>query len=345
MAKNRPDQSKKLSFRRKLLFSCVLGVFFLLAAVGGVLVFDLYLHHKFAAATVNYRGYRGKIVGPKQPNELRLVVLGGSTAYGYGVLPDESFPAFLEKQLRAQTGRPVTVVNLAYNNQGAYSFLPTLQDYEYLKYDGVILYEGYNDLEPNLSSFRRDSPVFTTFGYYPIFPGVFSEKLKILRHGNLNDARNGKTVFKPTLADRAKAGALEGALKVTSSLDHQLRETTQVVGVHSPYCSDRWAFYCNNVDAALDYSVAHHKPVIVVGQPYIAPHHREQQRELASMIEKKYPGSATVRYVNLGDAVNLHDPALAYDGMHLLPVGNQIIANRLAGPVLSEFPQQRSPVR
>lgn len=345
MARNRPNQQKKLSFRRKLLFSCVLGVFFLLAAVGGVLVFDLYLHHKFAAATVNYRGYRGKIVGPKQPNELRLVVLGGSTAYGYGLLPDESFPALLEKQLRAQTGSPVTVVNLAYNNQGAYSFLPTLQDYEYLKYDGVILYEGYNDLDPNLSSFRRDSPVFTTFGYYPVFPAVFSEKLKILRHGTLDDAKNTKTVFKPTLADRAKAGALEGALKVTSSLDHQLRDTSQIVGVHSPYCSDKWAFYCNNVDAALNYAVAHHKPVIVVGQPYIAPRHREQQSELASMIQKKYPGSASVRYVNLGDAVNLHDPALAYDGMHLLPAGNQIIASRLAGPVLSEFKQQRSPAR
>lgn len=343
MARNRPHQQKKLSFRRKLLFSGVLGVFFLIAAVVAVLVLDLYLHHKFAAATVNYRGYRGKVLGPKQPNELRLVVLGGSTAYGYGLPPEQSIPALLEKQLRAQTQRPITVINLAYNNQGSYSFLPTLQDYEYLKYDGVILYEGYNDLEPNMSSFRRDSPVFTTFGYYPIFPAVFSEKLKILRHGAAGDP--SKTVFKPTLADRAKAGALEGALKVTSSLDHQLRQTSTIAGAHSPYCSDKWAFYCNNVDAALSYAVAHHRPVIVVGQPYIAPRHREQQSELASMIEKKYPGSATVRYVNLGDAVNLHDPALAYDGMHLLPAGNQIIASRLAGPVLSEFPTQGTPAR
>lgn len=345
LARNRPNQSKKLSFHRKLLFSCVLGVFFLTAAVAGVLVFDLFLHHKFAAATVNYRGYRGKILGPKQPNELRLVVLGGSTAYGYGLLPDQSFPALLEKQLRAQTGRPVTVVNLAYNSQGAYSFLPTLQDYEYLQYDGVILYEGYNDLEANTSSFRRDSPVFTTFGYYPVFPAVFAEKVQLLRRGTLDDTQQAKTVFKPTLADRAKAGALEGAVKVSLSLDRQLRGTAQITGAHSPYCSDQWAFYCNNVDAAVNYSIAHHRPVLVVGQPYIAPRHRAQQSELATMIEKKYPGSADVRYVNLGDAVNLLDPALAYDGMHLLPAGNEIIASRLAGPVLSEFPKLGSRVR
>jgi lysophospholipase L1-like esterase len=345
LTRNRP-QRKKLSFGRKLLFSCVLGVFFLLAAVCGVLVLDLYLHHKFANATVNYRGYRGAIAGPKQPNELRLVVLGGSTAFGYGLPPEEAFPALLEKRLRAQTGRPVKVINLAYNNQGAYSFLPTLKDYEYLQYDGIILYEGYNDLQPNTAVFRRDSPVFTTFGYYPIFPIVFAEKLKALHYGPAGQASRGeKTVFKPTLADRAKAGALEGALKVTSSLNHQLRETASTAGVHSPYCSDKFAFYCNNVGAALDYAVAHHKPAIVAGQPYIAPLHREQQRELASMIEKKYPDSAIVRYVNLGDAVDLHNPALAYDGMHLLPAGNQIIAGRLAGPVLSAFPPQGSPAK
>ncbi len=344
MIRNRPNQRKKLTFGRKLLFSSILGVFFLLAAVVGVLVFDLYLHHKFAGSTVNYRGYRGEIAGPKQPNELRLAVLGGSTAFGYGLPPEETFPALLEKRLRAQTGRPVKVVNLAYNNQGAYSFLPTLQDYEYLHYDGVILYEGYNDLQLNTSAFRRDSPVFTTFGYYPIFPIVFSQKLKALRDGPVDQgSQGGKTVFKPTLSDRAKAGALEGALKVTSSLNYQLRETESTVGVHSPYCSDKWAFYCNNVGAALDYAVSHHKPAIVVGQPYIAPLHREQQSELASMIQKKYAGSAIVRYVNLGDAVDLHNPALAYDGMHLLPAGNQIIANSLVGPVLSAFPQQGSP--
>ena len=48
-------------------------------------------------------------------------------------------------------------MNLAYNNEGAYSFRFTLGDYLYLDYDLAILYEGYNDLmgddrEPELFS-------------------------------------------------------------------------------------------------------------------------------------------------------------------------------------------------
>ena len=39
-----------------------------------------------------------------------------------------------------------TVVNLAYNNEGAYSFTFTMKDYGYLDHDLVCLYEGYNDL-------------------------------------------------------------------------------------------------------------------------------------------------------------------------------------------------------
>ena len=74
-----------------------------------------------------------------------------------------------------------TVVNLGYNNEGAYSFTFTLNDYLSLRYDLAVLYEGYNDLmadprAPNFSVFRHDSPVFRLTGYLPIFPIVFKEK-------------------------------------------------------------------------------------------------------------------------------------------------------------------------
>lgn len=45
------------------------------------------------------------------PGELRIAMLGGSTAYGYGVNWDEAIPAQLERQL-APSGGPLSVVNL-----------------------------------------------------------------------------------------------------------------------------------------------------------------------------------------------------------------------------------------
>ena len=80
-----------------------------------------------------------------------------------------------------------TVINLAYNNEGAYSFKPTLDDYRSLDYDLALLYEGYNDLlasvRPNVAVFRHDSPVFRLTGYLPIFPIIFKEKAAAMLNG------------------------------------------------------------------------------------------------------------------------------------------------------------------
>src|SRR4029077_11634409 len=95
-------------------------------------------------------------------------------------------PAILEKTLAARAPGTFRVVNLAYNNEGAYAFAFTLKDYAYLKYDLVCLYEGYNDLgdELNRFVFRRNSPVFTLTGYLPIFPLVFREKASVMVYGD-----------------------------------------------------------------------------------------------------------------------------------------------------------------
>src|SRR5439155_9234 len=124
---------------------------------------------------LNMWGYRGRVVGRKAPGERRVVMLGGSTVFGFGVSPTQTLTAYLEGRLR--TARPgggtVTVVNLGYVREGAWSFRATLADYAYLDYDVAVLYEGYNDLRhANRRVFRRDSPVFRLTGYFPILPLV-----------------------------------------------------------------------------------------------------------------------------------------------------------------------------
>ena len=76
----------------------VVSIAFLL---GLILVLDMYFHNKYLeVAGLNYKGYRGKIIGKKQQGELRMVVLGGSVAMGYGLRYDQALPAELEKRLQ-----------------------------------------------------------------------------------------------------------------------------------------------------------------------------------------------------------------------------------------------------
>src|SRR5437867_7782989 len=108
------------------------------APLSMLLAVDLYVHRKVERfAGVNIWGYRGPRVGRKRPGEHRLVVVGGSTAFGYGVNWDQAFPARLEADLLplSKDGRPVSVVNLGFNTQGAYAFRFALDDFESLRYD------------------------------------------------------------------------------------------------------------------------------------------------------------------------------------------------------------------
>ena len=186
--------------RQKRIWSAVGAVALGLALpVCALLATDIYLHHRFERGVLfNVWGYRGPTVGRKRAVEYRVAVLGGSAAYGFGVTWDESMPAQLERKLIERDPR-FRVVNLAYNNEGAYSFTYTLQDYAYLKSDLIVLYEGYNDLmgdpDPhsphdaaNRSVFRHESPIFRLTGYLPVFPIIFREKASILLYGDTRAA-------------------------------------------------------------------------------------------------------------------------------------------------------------
>ena len=144
----RSDRERPRGLRRLIFIVLAATLSF---AVSGAVLFaaDLYAHHRASrTAGLNVWGYRGPVAGSKQPGEVRLAFLGGSTLFGYGVAWNEAIPAVVERHLRSTFGGspPFSAINLGYNNEGAYSFLYTLQDYEYLDYDVVVLYEGYNDL-------------------------------------------------------------------------------------------------------------------------------------------------------------------------------------------------------
>jgi len=353
--------------RRKILFAIVAWVAATIVSGGALLAIDVYLHARLQRySALNVWGYRGPTVGRKRPGELRIAVLGGSAAFGYGIEWNQAIPAMLQRALetkRQAAGEgPVTVVNLAYNNEGAHSFKFTLQDYAYLDYDLVSLYSGYNDLildpDANLSVYRHDSPVFRACGYMPILPVFLREKASSWVYGDIAVGYrevDGKriTAFRPGIVKAATAGAFRAAEAVASSLDRQFgrlaaesRPTAAIASQASPSsssgpasgCPYPWANYCRGLFDAVDYTLARGKRVLVVTEPYLPGAARSlhvyQQRVMAEALERTYFANSRVKYVNLGAAVDLADPAVGYDKMHLTQGGSAIVARRLADPVM-----------
>ena len=281
----RPGRSLRLSRRRLIAFAVAAIALAATIAALTLLAVDVYLHRKFErSAGFNVWGYRGPVAARKQADEYRVVMLGGSAAYGYGTNWDESIPAVLEQDLTSRSVGPYrrfTAINLGYNNEGAYSFTFTLGDYLALKYDLAVLYEGYNDLmgdprKPNLSVFRHDSPVFRLTGYLPIFPIVFKEKAAVMATGTAASMYlfgAPKTVFTPSLATKAAAEVLRGAAEAGESLEQQLGRVTseperQIDDPASTGCKSPWEQYCRSMMAAVDFALGHGKQVLVTTQPY-----------------------------------------------------------------------------
>ncbi len=330
--------------RKRLLFAAITFVLTALLMIGAVTAADVYAHWRTQdVAGVNVWGYRGAPQSRKPANGLRVVMLGGSTVFGWGLPAHESIPAFLEQRLAA-AGSPMSVVNLGAPRQGAYGFLYDLQDFADLDYDIVCLYEGYNDLggtvphlsqvlavsERNYHLWRRTSPVFRAFRYYPILPVVLIEKADIL-----TAPPAGAVAFTPGLAARATASAMRATAAVSAQLSRQLGGLSDVppVPVVEDDCTATWRHYCGSVRAAVDWARARGKRVLVVTQPYISDSHVDQQANLAAMIEKYFGSDTGVRYLNLGRSIDLRDSRIAYDGLHLVAAGNDTIAAQLVEPV------------
>lgn len=330
---------------RFVLFALVAMILGATVTLGALVAGDLYLHSKFSEfAGLNAWGYRGPIAGEKEQGEWRLAVVGESTAFGYGVRWWEAIPALLERRLDASGagGRKASVVNLAYNNEGAHSYPFTLQDYAYLDSDAVLFYSGYNDLGSNTEAFRRNSVVFRTTGYMPIFPLIFREKAMVIRwNGALEDAYwSRKTTFVPNLAQRATATALETAANISRSLDQQFapehgitsREGGRIVDAGSSEggeCGVEFEHYCGEMYLAMKLVLDQGRKVMMVTQPWMNQRHREQQALLRTFLERRFSGNPRLRFASMGDVVDLKDRSLAYDGMHLTLAGNRRIVAAL----------------
>jgi hypothetical protein len=327
---------ERLPLRRRLIFASMAIALSLLVASASLLAADIYLHKKYeGVSAVNIWGYRGPTISGKAPGEFRIIVVGGSAAFGYGLAWHEAFPYFLEQRLNggAPDGGRYRVVNLAFNAEAAASFAPTLEDYEYLDYDLAILYEGYNDLleRPKSAVFRRQSLVFKTTGYMPLLPMVVREKYFDWRYsGDIGKgyraSETAQTVFRPD--DTAAAAA--AATSLEQRLGGLARDASQAAGD----CAGAWRAYCATVLDAVRAGRERGVLMLVAGQPFISDRHVEQQAALRGAIALRFGHDAGVAYSDFGRALDLRDESMAFDGMHLTAAGNRVLADAFVPAVL-----------
>jgi hypothetical protein len=262
--------------------------------------------------------------------------VGGSNAWGFGLKVGQDFPGQLQQRFaeRSRTlgGAPIQMLNLAYNAEGAYSFKYTLQDYDYLDYDVVLIYSGYDDLwRQNYFVSRHRSTVFLWTGYLPLLPSLTMDKLGYWG----NRLTKG---YKPIVPTPPSANSMQTGEQKSGSSQTQLVPLTNSGQSNAMpadgTCPAEWQFYCQQIYEATDLALKRGKRVLVVTEPYISDKHVEQQRALEGMLDKRFEGQTNLRYLNLGHTVDLGDRSLCWDGMHLTEEGNRRIADALIQPVL-----------
>jgi hypothetical protein len=126
---------------------------------------------------LNSRGLRDEEIDyTKEPNEKRILILGDSVTFGWGVSQGETFSDHMEPLLRAETGTKWQVINAGVNGYN------TQQEATYLRIEGIkyqpdiviVVYVG-NDvdkmLDPNITTWRR----------YPTWPDSFPQALERIR--------------------------------------------------------------------------------------------------------------------------------------------------------------------
>jgi hypothetical protein len=314
-----------------------IGVTFFFAMVL-VLAADIYLHHRLAPyAAVNIWGYRGEVLGRKQPNEKRILMVGPSTVFGVGFPPEQALPAQLERQMQSRLSFPVRVVNLGMPGEEAYAYRANVEDYRYLKPDAVIFYGDTNPIgRVARVVLRRNSPVFRLTGYYPIIHHAIREKAMLMQTGTVT-GEPGKVVFRPGLAQRAGAATLEGAANVADYVQRMLgplANSPDHPQVAAMTCRNEFSEFCDAMNDAVTYARSLGLRTLVVNQPYETPFQIQIQRALQVMLQERHGSDRDVRYLDLGNAIDLKDSTLTYDGVHLTPAGNAYMAGRLLEPAL-----------
>ena len=261
---------------------------------------------------VNIWGYRGPVLHRKAANEIRVAVVGGDLAFGWGVAASEALaPSVREMVSNALADSPLRNRNVTAVTLGALGLAPSgysawIRHYAPLASDVVCIVVDPSRHRLARSPFvpARESALFRQFGYSPILPLVLQEKAAI----------RGSVV-------RRAAG---DSLAYADELFRRRQPTDPWIDAAS-YLADIAAAVREGLRTAA-------YGVVVVTAPDAPPTSLDRQG-VKAMVASVFSADP-VRVVDLGEDSVMHSSALRLDGFNFSTAGHAAAARDVAPAVL-----------
>jgi hypothetical protein len=264
---------------------------------------------------VNIWGYRGPVAHQRQSNELRLVVVGGTRAFGWGEPASGTTVAAVRFELTRVLDRPgrplrtITALNLGQLGATPNTYAATLAHFSYLRPDFIGIFDDLGDPGPNRPF--DPSGILALTGYRPMLPLVLQEKGRVT-HLRLLGAPLEYFGDALALADR-------GLARVTGATGTLAPATT----TSSPDA------YASAMLSAIRVAGAQARGVVVALGPIDSDVQRRNFDALRSRLTD-LRDARWLRIVSLSDEPDLYDPSLRLDAFSFGASATAVAAQAIA---------------
>ncbi|HUK36810.1 MAG TPA: hypothetical protein VLV86_23005 [Vicinamibacterales bacterium] len=315
------------------------GILLVLQAVALAMIalaaLDLYAHKRLdVIAGMNIWGYRGVVAKQKQPHEIRVVVIGGTRAFGLGMPATWTIATVVRQQMMLAIDRPGhelrQVVSLTLARPGALpdSYFGTLEHFAYLKPDFICIYDDLGVGGAALPEER--SGLFARTGYWPALPIALLEKGMLWRFGSVRagyvvDASIAET---PGWIRRTAGTGVESVGEALLTTDRLLAPEWSVHRADDP---ER---YVTQLMRAVDIALSMSRGVVLAVSPAEVPVQHANAGALLPRVEARVVSERRLRLVNLADEPQLLDASQRLDGWNLGGDAIAAAANRVAPALL-----------
>ena len=289
---------------------------------------------------LNVWGYRGPVARHRQANEVRVAIVGGTRAFGWGE-PASALPSLLRQIVMLTTDRPgeplrpVVVINLGRLGALPDTYPATLERYAYLHEDFVCVYDDLGERGAEFTA--HPSEVFELTGYRPALPLVLREKGMVWRFGDVASGYASAAAPMPpaTSVIRRLSGRVlmtaGGALAAAdrTAAEAMARRISRSTEDETP------AAYADQMLAAVQSAHQHARGVVLVLSPAETPRQAERRNALTGRLRE---GGSTpwLRIVDLGADRSLAGAAMRIDGWNYSSAGLTRSAGLIA-PALVEL--------
>jgi hypothetical protein len=283
-------------------------------AVLATIAADLLAHKRVELlGGVNIWGYRGPIAHQRQPNEIRIVFVGGTRAFGWGEPASGTTAAAVRFELTRVLDRPnrplqpIVAINLGQLGASPASYVSTIEHFAYLRPDYIGIFDDLGEPGPNRPF--DASGIFTLTGYRPMLPLVLQEKGRVTRN-------------------RLLGAPLEYSGDALAFADRTLARVAAAGNTTSAALSGD--AYASAMAAAIGAAHEHARGVVVVLSPIETERQRLNMGAVLTAIGNTYGQPAWLRIVDLQEAPELYDRSLRLDGFSFAASATSIAARTIA---------------